>query len=168
MKIFKNLLRRSKSDTDNTYSEYYRSIDTMPLYHWIKCTRGDIRYVRIGVVPNSKETETDELIWAEIYAEYIDRFGLNKMYERLLKVIKRKAMLELDYVIKREKFKFTQIKMEEQRLKDMIANRGSGQTIEQSLVYLSQWLGHHIDPMRISVVEYFTRIEEYGKQNKAQ
>jgi len=134
----------------------------------MKCTRGDLRYVRIGVVPNSEETDTDELIWNEIYSEYIDRFGLNKIHEKLLKIIKKKALLELDFVITRERFKITQIQIEEHKLKQMLSNRGDNQSIEESLVYLSQWLGHHVDPKNISVIEYFTRIELYGKQNKAQ
>ncbi len=47
-----------------------------------------------------------------------------------------------------------------------MANNGNGMTIEQTLVYLSKWAGYHINAKKITVVDYFNLLEEYGKANK--
>ena len=104
----------------------------------------------------------------KIYDNYIDEFGLNKLHLRLLKVAKEKALLELEYVLTGDNFKLTEIKLEEQRLKEMIDNNKQGMTTEQSLVYMSKWLGYHLNSKKITVREYFDIINEYGKQNKTE
>jgi hypothetical protein len=48
----------------------------------------------------------------------------------------------------------------------MLNNKGSGVTIEQSLIHLSKWLGSWINVKAITTKEYFNLIDEYGKENK--
>jgi|TARA_R100000084_G_scaffold38927_1_gene15680 hypothetical protein len=140
----------------------------MPLYNWIKCNKGELIFVRKKVVKSEKQTLDDEIVWKKIYDNYIDEFGLNKLHLRLLKVAKEKALLELEYVLTGDNFKLTEIKLEEQRLKEMIDNNKQGMTTEQSLVYMSKWLGYHLNSKKITVREYFDIINEYGKQNKTE
>jgi hypothetical protein len=45
-------------------------------------------------------------------------------------------------------------------------NGGNGMTIEQSLIYLSKWMGSWINAKDISTKEYFNLMNEYGKENK--
>ena len=168
MLIYKNLFSRLKSNTLTTLENYWVSIDDMPLYNWIKCNKGELIYVRLKQEKNDKINNSDEIVWQKIYNNYLDEFGLNKLHLRLLKVAKQKALLELDYVLTGDNFKLTEIKLEETRLKEMIENNKQGMTTEQSLVYLSKWLGYHLNSKKISVREYFDIINEYGKQNKTE
>lgn len=137
----------------------------MPLFNWIKCTEGDLRYARIEINLNQDQTKKDVDAWFQVYDEYIKKFGLGKMYERLLKVMKKKALLECDFVLTGEKFKLTEIEIEEANLKNMLANMGNGLSIEQSLIHLARWVGYHINTKNITVADYFNLLDQYGKEN---
>jgi hypothetical protein len=131
----------------------------------MKCTEGNLKYVRIDLNDDLDQNEDDVKAWFNIYDEYIKKFGLGKMYERLLKVMKKKALLECDFVLTREKFKLTEIEIEEANLKTMLSNRGNGLTIEQTLIHLSKWVGYHINTKKITASDYFNLLEQYGKEN---
>jgi len=135
----------------------------MPLHNWIQCNEGNTEYVRKG---NTKDEGKDDIKWIEIYDQYVQKYGLSDVYKRLLEVMKKKALYELEYVITKEKFKITEIELQEAKLKTMLSNNGKGITIEQSLIHLSKWLGYRLNPMKITVVEYFNTLKEYGKENK--
>jgi hypothetical protein len=104
-------------------------------------------------------------MWQNLYDQYIKKYGLGKLYKRLLNVMKEKAVCELEFVSSRDRFKLTEI--EEAELKSMIDNNGKGMTIEETLIYLGKWLGYRLNPKEINVVEYFTILDQYGKANKA-
>ena len=140
----------------------------MPLYNWIKCSRGDLKYVRIDIKKGQEVGEEEKIVWEKIYSNYIDEFGLGKLQKKIIKVSKEKALLEIDYVLTGNRFRLTEIALEEQRLKEIVENNNKGMSTEQSLVYLSKWLGYHVNSKKISVREYFDIITEYGKQNKTE
>jgi hypothetical protein len=80
--------------------------------------------------------------------------------------MKKKALLEVDYILTRERFKLTEIEMQIANLDAMMMNGGNGMTIEQSLIHLSKWMGSWINAKDISTKEYFNLMNEYGKENK--
>ncbi len=79
--------------------------------------------------------------------------------------MRKKALLELNFVKTRDRFKLTLIAAQEEKLKGMLNNNGNGMTIEQALIHLSKWLGFRIDTRKTTVVEYFNLLAEYGKAN---
>lgn len=142
---------------------YYKSIDDLPLENWIKCNDGDITYVR---KKNEEGTEEeDEYVWETIYDSYINEFGLGKVYKKMLDSMRKRAELELDYVITGDKFKQTLINMEINRLEQLMANAGVGMSIPETLIHLSRWMGSFINTKSITTREYFTLLKEYGKAN---
>lgn len=120
-------------------------------------------YVRKGKEGNE---ESDIEAWQKIYDSYILEYGLSDMYKKLLNAMRKKALLEVDFIITRERFKLTEIEMQIANLDAMLNNKGSGITIEQSLIHLSKWLGSWINVKTITTREYFNLMEEYGKENK--
>ena len=104
--------------------------------------------------------------WGKIYDDYIKQFGLSELYKKLLELMRKKALLELEFVTTGQRFKLTEIELTEAKLKTALSNNGEGLTIEQSLIYLSKWLGFHLNPRKITVLEYFNLSAEYGKANK--
>lgn len=135
----------------------------MPLFNWIKCTNGDLTFTRKG---NKGNIENDHKAWLKVHDEYLNQYGLGKMYKRLLNQMKKKAQLELDYVLTENRFKLTLIEMEEQKLKSMLSTAGTGITIDQSLIHLSKWLGYWIKSKEINVKEFFTLTKEFERLNK--
>jgi hypothetical protein len=143
--------------------DYYRSIDELPLYNWIKCINGELKFVRID---KNGSKEGDLIAWESIYDSYLKEYGLGKLYLKLLKTMQKKALYECEFVLTNDRFKLTQIEMVEQNLTQMLNNNGSGITIEQSLIHLSKWLGQWINPKNITTKEYFDLQKEFERYNK--
>jgi hypothetical protein len=135
----------------------------MPLFNWIKCNEGKIEFTRISDEGNP---QMDVITWETIYNDYLKEFGLSETYKRMLNAMKKKALLELDYVLTGDRFKLTEVEIEQTRLNSMLQNAGNGMTIEESLIYISKWLGTWLNAKNITVREYFNLLEQYGKANK--
>lgn len=136
----------------------------MPLANWMLCTSGDLTGCRKTALGTPK---MDEIAWERIYDNYIKEMGLDKMYKRLLMVMKAKAEIECDYVITNDRFKLTLLSIEETKLRDLIASSdvGNNMSIEKSLVYISKWVGSWLNPKEISVKEYFVLLKEMENMN---
>ena len=147
----------------NTRGKYWESIDDFPLYNWIKCNENLLQYARKDL--NIGNEDDDQEAWMNIWDQYLKKYGLAKLHQRLLNVMKQKAILECEYVITKDRFNLNLIEIEAQRLKDMMANAGHGISIEESLIHLSRWAGFRMNAKEISVVEYFNMMKQYGKEN---
>lgn len=132
------------------------------MFNWIKLNDGELKYIRR---PGSKDQGRDEEMWMNLYNQHIEINGLSDLFMRLMKVKKEKALLEVDFVLTRDRFKLTEISIQETKLEGMMANAGEGLTIEQSLIHLSRWLGYKINSKEMSAKEYFEILREYGKEN---
>lgn len=132
----------------------------------MKCNEGDLRYTRKEITQEIDPNEDDTKAWERIYDQYIEKYGLSKLYKKLLNLMREKALLECTFVMTRDRFKLTQIELKEAELKGAMSNNGNGMTIEEALVYLSKWIGYRLNPKEITVVEYFNILAQYGKANK--
>lgn len=133
----------------------------MPLYNWLKCGDGDLKYTRKNLDKGNLKGDQDA--WDIIYQQYIDRFGLSKLYEKMLNQMRKKADLELDYIISGDKFKLTLLEMETRRLESMLSTAGTGISTDQTLIHLSKWVGYWIKSKEISVLEFFNLAKEYER-----
>ena len=103
--------------------EYWSSIDEMPLYNWIKCNNGKLEFTRITKKGNKVQ---DYIHWKRLYNEYLTEFGLDTRYKKYLDAQKKKALLQSEYVITKERFKLTEIEIQEQRIKDLEVHFAGG------------------------------------------
>ncbi len=164
MKIKSNFLSKLKgvfSSKQENY--YYKTIDDLPLYNWVECQKGKIEFVRKG---DKGTTEQDDVVWMEIYDQYIKEFGLGKLHIKMLEAMKKKALLQLEYVKTRNAFQLTKIEMQITKLDGMLANKGSGISIEQTLVHLSKWIGQWLNTKKLTTREYFNLVREFERYNK--
>ena len=153
-----------KSEDCSKFEGYYTSIEMLPLYNWIKCSEGEIQYCRMDSQEGNKVK--DAKVWEMIYDDYIDKNGLNKMYEKMLNTMLKKAKAELDFCISGDRFKLTEAEIQDTKLETMLSNKGSGMTISQTLVHLSKWIGQWLNPKNITTQEYFDLLSEFEKHNK--
>jgi hypothetical protein len=153
------------NDTLRKPATFYLSIDDLPLDNWDKCNQGDFQFVR---KTDGKSTdEMDFEAWTKIHDQYISEFGLGKIYLKLLNAMKKRALLECDYIIKRDRFQLTKIEMEISNIENILANAGhGGMSIDQTLIHLSKWMGTWINKKNITTREYFNLLNEYGKANQ--
>jgi hypothetical protein len=143
------------------FTKYFESIDDLPLFNWIRCNGGDLRFVRKNI--EDGDDKTDRVVWEKIFDSYLKEFGLNRKYQMMLKAIQKRALLELDFVITRDRFKLTQIEMEVQRLNSMVTNNNQGMTIDRTLIHLSKWIGQWMNSKNITTREYFNLLNEFEK-----
>lgn len=80
--------------------------------------------------------------------------------------MKKKALIEIDYAQRRDKFLLTLLEIEQQNLKMLLDNNGVGVTIDESLVHLSKFVGYWLRPKDITTREYFTLLHEVERINK--
>ncbi len=151
------------SVTKMKQQNYYTGIDELPLYNWIQCNDGKFEFTR---KTNHGTPEKDLETWELIYNDYLKQYGLSKTYKKMLDAMKKKAVLELDFVITGNRFKLTEIEIEETRLNAMLSNAGVGMSIDESLIYISKWMGTWLNVKQITTKEYFNLLEQYGKANK--
>lgn len=144
--------------------KFYESIEDLPLYNWSKINEGMLEYL---LIDHSKKASEEELnnAYNILYDDYILRLGLSKEYKKLLLVMKKKALYELDFIISEDKFYLTKIEVEEQKLKDLIKGEETSNQIEKTLIYLSKWIGYRLAIKEISTLEFYTILNEYGKAN---
>ena len=136
----------------------------MPLDNWIRITEdGDYRYI----CKDPEDTRGVDLVeaWCKVNDEYIQRYGLGDLYMRMLKKMKEKALLQLDFIETRDRFKLNLIELAEGELRAMLSNRGEGMGIREALVHLSKYMGYRLNPKEVTVSEFFLMRDKYGKEN---
>lgn len=156
---------QSKQDSSSKSINYYNNIEELPLKNWIQCTSGQICFVRKDLKDGNEVL--DELHFEKIFDSYIKEFGLSEMYIKLLKTMHKKTLLEIDYILTRERFKLTEVEIQVARLESLVNNNKNGMTIEQTLVHLSKWMNHWIDSRKITTREYFDMMKEFEKSIKS-
>ena len=64
-------------NTQNIFTmSYYDSIDTMPIFNWDKCQRGDLTFTRIDDKDVSEHL--DAKAWQLLNYEYMEIFGISR------------------------------------------------------------------------------------------
>lgn len=144
---------------------YYKLIDETPLYNWIKINNGEMNYILKDI--NKKVSEAKlEIYFNELYDNFLLNFGVGKKQKEVFTEMKKLAILECDLVIKKDEFLKTKIEVQKKKIENLKRNSEVGLTIEESLIYLSKWLGYKLSAKETTIKEYYTILEQYGKANK--
>lgn len=157
-----------KGRTSTTHVKYYKSLDDIILYNWAKCLEGDVRFIRVEE-HETEATESDIKAFEQLYDSYIKQYGLGKLYERYLTQLKKLAISQFSYVEdsvknKRELNNITFYQSEIDKIKSMMNSGGT--TIEDSLIYLSKFIGYNLDSRQITATKYYTTLKAYERANQ--
>lgn len=140
---------------------HYQSIDEIPLFNWQKCLNGELKYVHLEL----KEEADNQEAFNKLYDEFLQKRGVNKEYQKYLDILKKKALLQCEFLITKDNFKLTQIEIEDAKIVSLQKTSESGLSIEKTLIYLGKWLGYRLDWKVITVTEFYSIMEEYEKQS---
>lgn len=140
---------------------HYQSIDEIPLFNWQKCLNGELKYVHLEL----KEEADNQEAFNKLYDEFLQKRGVNKEYQKYLDILKKKALLQCEFLITKDDFKLTQIEIEDAKIVSLQKTSESGLSIEKTLIYLGKWLGYRLDWKVITVTEFYSIMEEYEKQS---
>lgn len=136
----------------------------MPLFNWLKCTDGLFQYARIDN-KNNVIKQSDVIAWEKIYDNYLDVFGLNDAYKKLLKNRSIIAQTQCDFIVTKQAKLFNVIRTYEAENKKLESMMKVGMTTEQVLVHLSKMQHQHINTKEITVAYYKALIKEYERNN---
>jgi hypothetical protein len=140
---------------------HYQSIEEIPLFNWQKCLEGDVKYVNL----ETKEDSGNQEAFNKLYDSFLQKRGVNKEYKKYLDILKKKAMLQCEFLITKDNFKLTQIEIEDAKIVSLQKTSEEGLSIDKTLIYLGKWLGYRLDWKIISVSEFYSILEEYEKQS---
>lgn len=162
--VFKKILISKKPRVAPRAKLYYTSLGDLPLKNWVEIQKDDLTKTRRGKRGTPIE---DGLAYEAINDEYLNRYGLDKYYTKLLKLLKTKALLEIDYILTGDRRKLTDIEIKEADLRQLLETKGTGLTIESSLVHISKFLGIWVNVNTISTLEYYDLLRELENYTKA-
>ena len=140
---------------------HYQSIEEIPLFNWQKCLEGDVKYVNL----ETKEDSSNQEAFTKLYDEFLQKRGVNKEYKKYLDILKKKALLQCEFLITKDDFKLTEIEIQDAKIVSLQKTSEEGLSIDKTLIYLGKWLGYRLDWKIISVSEFYSILEEYEKQS---
>ena len=141
--------------------ETYNSIEDLPIGNFQKVMKnGDLKQMIVKGTFKKKHIQKLENAWINCYNQYLQTFGLNKMYVLVLDQEEKIAKLICDRWIKDLKHLNGVIKHEEQVLKQMILpTKGEKKSFEEDLAIIQKHNGFVIDQKTTSVKMFFTYVK---------
>lgn len=150
--------------------ELYTTIEDLPIGNFQRIMKeGDLKYMIQKGKFKKKHIPQLEKAWINCYNQYLQTFGLNKMYLLVLEQEEKIAKLICDRWIKDLKHLNGIIKHEEQVLKEMVLpTKGVKKSFEEDLAIIQKHNGFVIDPKKTSVKMFFTYVKMLEKEANEQ
>lgn len=142
---------------------YFLTIDKLTMDRWLKCQEGDLTALRVD--PGIGSEEQDFVAWELVNQNYIETFGVSRKHVRYLQLQKELLIVRLEMLITGEKFLLNRIDDIEREMTSVFVSDQPNQNITTTFIHLSKFMGYRITAETISVLEFFTMVEEYGKNN---
>lgn len=153
----------------HTTQKYYDSIEDLPIWNWNKChEKNDYTFLKINRV-NSQVTKEEfkklREIWEKVFEEYINEFGFSKNFLAIMEKKKQIAFYQLDFIKTSDKSIRTLIEIAENELLDLIGD-GAKASFWKSKATIEKLLGFQLDAKTVTVVEFYSHIENLKKDGK--
>jgi len=144
---------------------YYNSITELPIYNFdVLCKTGDFTYL-LKDGNDKLPTELDEVkLWSDIYNEFLDTFGLSDNFKKYLKYRHKATQLYKEAYVDGKKHKITFAKLADLKAIDAIKESNEGD-LSRTSASLSKFYGFRINPLEISVKEYYSYVYQAQKEN---
>ena len=146
--------------------ELYTTIEDLPIGNFQRIMKeGNLKHIIYKGKFKKKHIPKLEKAWIDCYNQYLQTFGLNKMYLLVLEQEEKIAKLICDRWIKDLKHLNGVIKHEEQVLKQMmLPSKGVKKSFEEDLAIIQKHNGFVIDPKKTSVKMFFTYVKMLEKE----
>jgi hypothetical protein len=130
---------------------------------WLKCQEGDLTALRVD--PGIGTEEQDFVAWEFVNQNYVETFGVSRKHVRYLQLQKELLLVRMEYLISEDKFLLNRIDDIEREMSTVFVSDQPNANIITTFIHLSKFMGYRITAETISVLEFFTMVEEYGKNN---
>lgn len=145
-------------------NDYYKNIDELPLYNWIKINEGDLKYCRKDI--NKGSDEKDKASYEIITDTNYEQFGLDKNHSRLLDLYYQLAMARLEWISTAVDFiknKINRLEFEIDDLYKRMNDEGDGD-FGETIILMSKWVGYRIDDKVVTVKEFRSMVSLFKKE----
>ncbi len=140
--------------------ECFNSLEEMPVWNWFQIQKtNDLKYMLVKTRKVS-EREVLQLQQAlkKISNEYIDTFGISDEYRRILELNRDIKVLEIDFILTKDRSKLTMIELKKAELKATV-NGGSKMSIEKIKMQVDKYMHYNVDLKTVSVKQFYTYLE---------
>jgi len=144
----------------STLNKYYSEIDDFPLWNWSKCCKGELIHCRIDVKEGSEKEDAEA--WENIFNDFIAKIGLGDEYIEYLDLVKRRALLQLEYLETRQRRVLNEVNLLTNTIlshKERIKSDSNG-SIAKTLNWLSRREGYPVKIKDTTTLAYFELIKE--------
>jgi len=141
--------------------KFYSGIEDLPIYNWIKVNEtSDFSYLA-KVKKDFKEAKAEEInkLWHQIYDEYLAKFGLGALTEKILKKQVQIARLRIRMVQSGDDSLETMIEINELELAKMIKPIQKGMDFYKLKALIEKRNGFVIDAKKCTVVEFYSYLD---------
>jgi hypothetical protein len=140
----------------------YESIDEMPIYNWFKCVElKDYSYCAKD--KNKSDLEACQIRFSELYAEYIDTFGISQQLNDILSLQNEILVLKIDLTLTKDNGIKTFIELKELELADKLNIKQS--KTNTAKVAIEKYLGFRINEKEVTVKEYYDYLQAIKEDN---
>lgn len=145
---------------------YYTSIEFLPLTIWEKCQAGELELLRLE--PEKGTPEEDQEVWQALNYQYMEEFGIDRMQQKYAQLRKSLISKELELIETGNRIILNEIRRIKNEISSLFSEQrqSEGMSIDDSLVYLSKFMGFFLQKSQLMTKQYFTLLKQYGKANK--
>jgi hypothetical protein len=143
---------------------FYLSIDELPIYNWWKIhENGDMNQLvkGKGKVTNAKLAE----VWAMLYDEFIDTFGVNEDFREYLELKRDIEILKIDMILDGDMSLQTMIEIKEFEMAKSF-DKETKSNYNEVKVYVEKYMGFRLDEKTTSTKDYYTYLKTIEKEAK--
>ena len=142
----------------------YLSIYDCPAWNFAKASE-DVRYLlkldNYNKLPVGIDTSELQQVYESLYYQFLDEFGVGPSEGAILGMNRDILAMEIEYQVTGNETLKARISVLNSRLKAL--QQQSGANIFDVAAAVSKWAGYDISPLKLTVVEFFSKLNQYEK-----
>lgn len=145
--------------------KFYTSIDEMPIFNWFKCVE-NAEYswcLQKRKELNESEAEKCKAVFDSLYAQFIDRFGINETLKEIIALQNGILVHKIDLALTGDRTNKMFISIKQLELNKLLSVKQT--KTNTSKIAIEKYLGCQIDTKKTTVTEYYDYLETIKQES---
>lgn len=149
--------------------KHFENIDDLPIYNWFRISESNnLKYLfHKQQEPTEKQKELLQLVWSNIYLEFLETFGVPKKLQKIFSLKREILKMETRVIVDKRKDLKAAIILKKKELEN-ITKVENQTTVNTVSAYVSKELGFRIDQHKTTVREFYEFLSSIEKQKEAE